>query len=570
MGDEPTKVIVEANIPASEAEEVLDPKATDAELFDDALGALVEPQAGGARPERKKGESKADYEERVAAWEQRQAEKAAQAGVGAGQGAPAEDVTMAGTAGDGAGSAGPPAPKRAAVESAEGKPVVATILPLTQAAGKNLVERIDGVAADVAAAADRVGARLLENLPGLLTAGATGAATKVVIDNPYTVAQLANTLMGVATAAVQRLGAGPDVGQYTLAIEMIAGSVGDFAGAVRDVATAGPGFGISTALLILRYRAHRPGGAGSLRGQIVADARAVANLAAAIISAAVGAGAEAAPTAQEAVSMASEYFFAAIVEAAKRAREAATGALGTARAEAGVAALREGARGTKRKRATGEGAEEMTAAVSAAGPQAAGPGPVEGTIAVASSKTPPDLKSVIDRLAGISPAEKSALMDVLARAGMAVAGLGAGAGAMVAGLGAGAGAMVSGVGRRLSGVFGSRGQGSGVAPSDVPLPRTETGPVPVPSSLLPPPRRPLEEAKEPEDVAMSGTGAGAAPSAAPPSSTGSTEMDVDKPEGEKKEKGGRRRKTSKNKRKTYRKKGKKTRGKTRGRRSFIY
>lgn len=540
MSEDVQTIPVEADFDPSEVEEILEaPKKTDDELVLDALKAFAEmeeegPQAGGAkRPKQKKDESDEDFAVRLAAWEEEEARDGAE-----GIAVPAPTLAPAPTP-------SPPAAKKAAITGPTGAPAPApSRFPEAGEEYARLAAKIDGLRGDAAKAADRAAAWLFRNLPGFVKASVGGAVLKAGIDNPYSVRWIGKTLLNVAGFFVERFQTTADWSMYKTAIEMLAADVGEFAGTVRDAATAGPAFAITVTLLIMRYRANN-GGAGSVTGQIAADAKALADAGARIVSTAVGAGAGAAPTAAEAVEQAASYMWSGMVNAgsavATKARSASANArlyaqeqLKLARGEATVAALREAAEKT-RQGPTGQGAAELRREVASKGAPAAEAGDVEGAIKLVPAKpegaAPATALTAIEWGLTKNKTPKNEVTEVAA--------LGAGAGAPPP---IGIPAEEEAVGfkrrRRLSEATGTP-MGRRVPASAAPA---------VPMQVDKPEEETTGEgASESGDVTMSGTD-------------------------EKKEKkdGGRRRKTPKNKRKTYRKKGKKTRGKTRGRRAFIY
>jgi hypothetical protein len=502
---------VKADFDPSEVEEIMKaPTQTEDQVVEGALDALVEAvegsQTGGKRPEKKRGEPQAEYEKRVAEYEaEREARRLAQQ-------ARDEELGDGATTGTTLASAPTPTgpePKRARTD--EG------VLPLTREAARGLATKIDSLSGEAASAADRAGAWLFTNLPGFVQAAALGTATKAAIDNPYSVAWLGKTLVSIASSFVARFQSTADWSQYADAISILADSVGDLAINVRDATTAGPGFAIAVTLLIMRHRANQQGGAGSVMGQIAADARAVANAATRIV--ATGAGAGASPTAGEALQTGASYLWSAMVNAASavvaKARSKSANAMEwalkqreQAQGAANVAALGEIAQRARAK-TPGKGAQEMSAEARGKGAPSAGPGPTPGTIALTPATTTPAPASAFDRLtlAKIPTAEQRTAAELSIRVPI--------------------------LGKRTR-IEEARG-----------TPVGRRGSAPAAAAM---------QVDEPEEEA---TGAGA----------GAEEAKKDE-DVEMEKKGGRRK--TRSKRKTYRKKGKKTRGKTRNRRAFIY
>lgn len=578
MSDDVQTIPVEATFKPSDVAEIMEaPEKTDAELVRDALKSFAEmmdqegAQTGGGKPEKKRGESREDYEARLAEYEaQREAQRearrlareeeaareAAGLGDGSGEGAPTADVAMAGTALAPAPTPPPPAAKRTATEGPGGKPAPApSRFPEASEEYDKLAEKIDGLSGDAAKAADRAAAWLFRNLPGFVKASVGGAVLKAGIDNPYSVRWIGKTLLKVAEFFVERFQTTADWSMYKTAIEMLAADVGEFASTVRDAATAGPGFAIAVTLLIMRYRANQEGGAGSVTGQIAADIKALRGAGVRLVSSAVGAGAGAAPTATEVLEQVASYMWSGIVNAASAVRSKSADArlefqrqLRLARGEATVAALRQGARNTQQGPG-GPGTADLRRKTTVNIAPAAEAGVEPGAVRLAPAKPDTPAPATAFDKNGVAwglPAKKLPKAEVKEEQA-----LGAGAGAP--GLAIRAPEPVVGKRRRLSEARGT------------PMGRRASAPaVPVTPAAA------MQVDKPEEEATGEGAGAGAG-AALGASESGSGDVAMSGTEQEKKEKkDGGRRKTRGKKRKTYRKKGKTTRGKTRGRRAFIY
>lgn len=468
-----------------------DKEFTDATL-DDVLAAASS-QAGGGKETKEEREK----EERRAA-KKRKADEAL------------GDDGAEGPAGAGAGSAAPsegPEAKRVATAAPSSEPV-----SLTRRAVTDMIQAFDTMTGDAKAALDSAAATLIGLVPKLAKGAVVGAGTTFAINNPTLFAHLVRVLTNAAKFAIN-MRATADWDQYTLAIEQIARHLGSLGETIRDVGLNSPAFVITSALLIMRYRASQAN--TTIAQLLVDDARRLTGGAKAIAEVtgegAAGAGAGASSL-TSALGSAAEVAWSAFVNAYGAVRARSVAAWEQARQAANVEPLRELGKRALEGMPKGKGAEEIQSAVRSVGAPAAEGGP--GGIALVPSKGPREIKAALDAMRGIKP-----LPPQEEKAAEAM----------------------------------------------------EVEPTPLPAIRTPPSVRGFSPPSPPAGRAVPGA-------AMEPKGEGSGEPDVTMTTGQpapgpmdedKPTKGGRR-KTPKNKRKTYRKKGKKTRGKTRGRRSFIY
>lgn len=137
---------------------------------------------------------------------------------------------------------------------------------------KNTGSALAGMTRGAIGVVDRAAAAAVGLIPGAVKAAAVGAGTTFLINNPTLLAQIVG-LINRNLSAVITANTGATWDTYQYAINELANQVGGVFATVRDQGPNSPWFVITTALLIMKFRAGRQG--IGLRQLIANDAKSI-------------------------------------------------------------------------------------------------------------------------------------------------------------------------------------------------------------------------------------------------------------------------------------------------------